>query len=790
VKSIYLPVKGPSFVSNFFYSFLLHAVILLLILSMPIYRGGAGSGSSGEYSIFLSSEESAVTGGAPRRAVAAEPEMTAETKGRSTETAGDYAGKTAPVVDKETAALSQPDGKLAEAPALKEPPPEASPDRIDASPVPEGKEEKREAQENGKIAQPASPGEEEKGQRADTPDNLTLTAVEDPGEIKGAEPVGMKEPGKMKDVSNGQAPLAKDNKAMMTAEVRQSEKAEDPAKKEMPVPAIKQKEPVKEEKALEKQSPGKPGGERHNDLKQKAEVNRPLTLPEVRQAIKEVPAPPAQKAISPRQTDVIAAAEPNLPVPEEFALPDLPAAQGVTSVMTLAIPPEKAAPQVIEIDKAVSPPVVQAKSIEKNDDPKADLVLAKQDAEKEGKDVQLKSVAKTGESLLKRNGESGEAEEGLLKEKGASLHKKDQSLVSGNEKMSAVKASDTVVSDTPASSIPGSSGKEKESGQKKNAGGNKAAVSDATQTGESGGTHKGRSKKARGVTAKVLEAGSQKTGTALSAHGGENDSSLRLGESESGRNRATLQLGGRLPGQSEAEMGGVAAGSPLAGAENRLLIPRAAGQGHGEAEGRGPDTLSLAQSAKDRTTGPEPVVLADLEEAEKKMIGVPVSEALIQKDIRIEVLLEAADMPFVLTRLVKKPHDEQRRRRDREKQETVEGTIETTTAKDQDKTEAKRLFAVIKAEKAVYTFVLENRGDKSCAVDVSIRLYEGRQKERFKEYKKREISPGGMVKFKFIMPEAFFWDDDDRFSGSAEDSRTVTKFHYESGLIWKEEKGY
>jgi hypothetical protein len=43
---------------------------------------------------------------------------------------------------------------------------------------------------------------------------------------------------------------------------------------------------------------------------------------------------------------------------------------------------------------------------------------------------------------------------------------------------------------------------------------------------------------------------------------------------------------------------------------------------------------------------------------------------------------------------------------------------------------------------------------------------------------------------RFLMPDAVFWDDEDFFSGNIEDSSYITKFNYDKGLIWKEEKDY
>jgi hypothetical protein len=38
------------------------------------------------------------------------------------------------------------------------------------------------------------------------------------------------------------------------------------------------------------------------------------------------------------------------------------------------------------------------------------------------------------------------------------------------------------------------------------------------------------------------------------------------------------------------------------------------------------------------------------------------------------------------------------------------------------------------------------------------------------------------------MPEELFWDDTSSFSGSIEDSRSITRFRNDTGLLWKEDK--
>ncbi|UFS70190.1 hypothetical protein LPW11_20235 [Geomonas sp. RF6] len=51
----------------------------------------------------------------------------------------------------------------------------------------------------------------------------------------------------------------------------------------------------------------------------------------------------------------------------------------------------------------------------------------------------------------------------------------------------------------------------------------------------------------------------------------------------------------------------------------------------------------------------------------------------------------------------------------------------------------------------------------------------------------RKLGSNGYI-FKVLMPEGILWDDDNSFSGSLEDSESITKFRTETGLVWKEYK--
>ena len=96
----------------------------------------------------------------------------------------------------------------------------------------------------------------------------------------------------------------------------------------------------------------------------------------------------------------------------------------------------------------------------------------------------------------------------------------------------------------------------------------------------------------------------------------------------------------------------------------------------------------------------------------------------------------------------------------------------------------KSVFEFEMADKAVYTFRVENKGAASRVFSVEFRLRGG----RLKLYKEVSLGTEEAKSFKFLMPEAVFWDDEERFSGSIEGADSVTKFDDASGLVWKEEK--
>ena len=168
----------------------------------------------------------------------------------------------------------------------------------------------------------------------------------------------------------------------------------------------------------------------------------------------------------------------------------------------------------------------------------------------------------------------------------------------------------------------------------------------------------------------------------------------------------------------------------------------------------------------------------------KHILGISLPDAFFKKDIKIEISMNDRDTAEIFFQLVKKGHplDEKKRSMNRKEIVLVEDA-------DIDYTEGyKRVFSTAKAEKGVYIFTIKNGSSSEYVADVLFHIFEGKPGERRKEYKTVALPPNTTLKYKFLIPEAVFWDDEDYFTGTIESARTLTKFNEKTGLIWKEEK--
>jgi hypothetical protein len=147
-------------------------------------------------------------------------------------------------------------------------------------------------------------------------------------------------------------------------------------------------------------------------------------------------------------------------------------------------------------------------------------------------------------------------------------------------------------------------------------------------------------------------------------------------------------------------------------------------------------------------------------------------------------------MVGLLTHLLKKTYPTANKKNKKEKLKEVDLIYEIEENSITESADKGMVFSVVNAEKGIYTFIMVNTGEMTYGVTVAFRLFEGDNKERIKKYNALSILPEGMLIFKFILPDAVFWDDEEYFSGSIEDSDSITKFNYDTGLIWQEEKDH
>lgn len=183
----------------------------------------------------------------------------------------------------------------------------------------------------------------------------------------------------------------------------------------------------------------------------------------------------------------------------------------------------------------------------------------------------------------------------------------------------------------------------------------------------------------------------------------------------------------------------------------------------------------------------KPLIKEDKGFEEKKHgLGLFLPNVFLKKDIKIEFSMIATRSAEVSFQLTKKSHPLDEKDGSMNKKE-----IELVEDRDIEYTESyKRVFSITRAEKGIYIFMIKNSGSKGYEANISFHIFEGKSGERKKEYKTIELLPESELKYKFIIPEAIFWDDEDYFTGTIESANTMTKFNEKTGLIWKEEKDY
>ncbi len=159
--------------------------------------------------------------------------------------------------------------------------------------------------------------------------------------------------------------------------------------------------------------------------------------------------------------------------------------------------------------------------------------------------------------------------------------------------------------------------------------------------------------------------------------------------------------------------------------------------------------------------------------------GLSIPDIFISKDLIIEVVSDILLLPDISVRLFKKMHPKENYSKD---------VMNEIDVQKEALNERNVIYSLVKAEKGVYVFELKNGGKDVHKLQIRVLLYEKTDRKRIREYKNINLDPGESEAIKFLIPEAIFWDDDDYFSGSIEDSKSITKFNHDAGIAWKEKK--
>jgi hypothetical protein len=147
--------------------------------------------------------------------------------------------------------------------------------------------------------------------------------------------------------------------------------------------------------------------------------------------------------------------------------------------------------------------------------------------------------------------------------------------------------------------------------------------------------------------------------------------------------------------------------------------------------------------------------------------------------------LMETDISNISMRLSKNVHPMANRKEKQTEVSLLEGKREAHSA---DTSAVKKAFSVLRTAEGTYTFAIQNQENEAFAADLAFFIFPGKKGERTKKYAAVELSPHTTVRFKFILPEAIFWDDEEHFSGKIENSDTMTKFNQKTGFVWKETK--
>jgi hypothetical protein len=202
------------------------------------------------------------------------------------------------------------------------------------------------------------------------------------------------------------------------------------------------------------------------------------------------------------------------------------------------------------------------------------------------------------------------------------------------------------------------------------------------------------------------------------------------------------------------------------------------------AYGQGPATLQ-----KRADSSPAARAIANekpLEQISGKIVGTKgIIEPPLAGDLKLEVTANPDALKGIRITVTFREFPKERRNRPMPKGEASRfQTLAPKIAKTAGNTLA---FVIVSSQEGIYEFRNMTETADNAEADFRVIIHENSSRSKTKPVGTRKINARGSVA-KIMMPEGILWDDEAAFSGSLEDSESITKFNTETGLNWKEYK--
>ena len=175
-----------------------------------------------------------------------------------------------------------------------------------------------------------------------------------------------------------------------------------------------------------------------------------------------------------------------------------------------------------------------------------------------------------------------------------------------------------------------------------------------------------------------------------------------------------------------------------------------------------------------------------LEQLTRKIGGTKgIVEPPLAGDLKLEVTASPEALKGIKITVTFREYPKERRNRPMPKGEARR--FQTLTPKIA-KTAANTLaLVIVTSREGIYEFRNMSETADNTEAAFKVIIHENSSRPKIKPAGTHKISAKGSIA-KIMMPEGVMWDDEAAFSGSLEDSESITKFNTDTGLNWKEYK--